>query len=79
MNRTSVFPPPTGRSPVRKIVVDPRAGPGRNHTVVFLGSDTGMVLKFLIQANISGSPATIRGASTQTLLLEEFETYPSEK
>ncbi|XP_053150550.1 semaphorin-6B [Hemicordylus capensis] len=66
------------RHQLRKIVVDPAAGPGRNHTVVFLGSDTGTVLKFLIRANVSAGSSTVK-ASSQSLLLEEFETYPTEK
>ncbi|XP_063003342.1 semaphorin-6B [Elgaria multicarinata webbii] len=64
------------RYQLRKIVVDPAAGPGKNHTVVFLASDTGTVLKFLIRTNIS---ATTLRASSHSLLLEEFETYPSDK
>ncbi|XP_060088654.1 semaphorin-6B isoform X1 [Heteronotia binoei] len=66
------------RYQLRKIVVDPAAGPGKNHTVVFLGSDTGTVLKFLIWANVSATLTTVR-ASIQSVFLEEFETYPSEK
>ncbi|XP_032992436.1 semaphorin-6B [Lacerta agilis] len=66
------------RYQLRKIVVDPTAGPGRNHTVVFLASDTGTVFKFLVHTNVSASSATVR-ASSQSLLLEEFETYPSDK
>ncbi|KAH0625855.1 hypothetical protein JD844_034191 [Phrynosoma platyrhinos] len=65
------------RYQLRKIVVDPAAGPGRNHTVVFLASDTGTILKFLIRANISTSSTTVK-ASSHSLLLEEFETYPSD-
>ncbi|ETE56489.1 hypothetical protein L345_17800, partial [Ophiophagus hannah] len=63
---------------LRKIVVDNAAGPGRNYTVVFLGSDSGTVLKFLIRANLSASSSPAR-ASSHSLLLEEFETYPSDK
>ncbi|XP_061457163.1 semaphorin-6B [Rhineura floridana] len=66
------------RYQLRKIVVDTTAGPGRNHTVVFLASDTGTVLKFLIHANVSTGSTSIRSTS-QSLLLEEFETYPSDK
>ncbi|XP_078234979.1 semaphorin-6B [Pogona vitticeps] len=66
------------RYQLRKIVVDPAAGPSRNHTVVFLASDVGTVLKFLIRANISSGATTLR-ASSRSLLLEEFETYPSDK
>ncbi|XP_067414488.1 semaphorin-6B [Emydura macquarii macquarii] len=62
------------RYQLRKIVVDRAAGPWGNCTVVFLGSNAGTVLKFLIKPNISGSPSAI-SAGSQSLLLEEFETY----
>lgn len=63
------------RYQLNKIVVDTSAGPFNNYTVVFLGSDTGSILKFLIKTNITGSGQTI----TQSLLLEEFETYNTER
>ncbi|KAM3852396.1 LOW QUALITY PROTEIN: semaphorin-6B [Vipera latastei] len=66
------------RYQLRKIVADNTAGPGRNYTVVFLGSDSGTVLKFLIRANLSASSFPTR-ARAHSLLLEEFETYPSDK
>ncbi|KAJ7308346.1 hypothetical protein JRQ81_008883 [Phrynocephalus forsythii] len=66
------------RYQLRRIVVDPASGPGRNHTVVFLASDAGTLLKFLIHANISASATTLR-ASSHSVLLEEFDTYPSDK
>ncbi|NXK01108.1 SEM6B protein, partial [Corythaixoides concolor] len=62
------------RYQLRKIVVDNAAGPWGNHTVVFLGSSTGTVLKFLIQPNASTSPAPSPPGS-QSIFLEEFETY----
>ncbi|KAM7081513.1 semaphorin-6B isoform 1-T1 [Ciconia maguari] len=62
------------RYQLRKIVVDNAAGPWGNHTVVFLGSSTGTVLKFLIQPNASASPAPAPPGS-QSVFLEEFETY----
>ncbi|KAM6041634.1 semaphorin-6B isoform 1-T3 [Chlamydotis macqueenii] len=62
------------RYQLRKIVVDNAAGPWGNHTVVFLGSSTGTVLKFLIQPNASTSPAPAPPGS-QSVFLEEFETY----
>uniref|UniRef100_A0A674KHP9 Semaphorin 6B n=1 Tax=Terrapene triunguis TaxID=2587831 RepID=A0A674KHP9_9SAUR len=62
------------RYQLRKIVVDSAAGPWGNCTVVFLGSNTGTVLKFLIKPNISASPSAV-SAGSQSLLLEEFETY----
>ncbi|NXJ57799.1 SEM6B protein, partial [Spizaetus tyrannus] len=62
------------RYQLRKIVVDNAAGPWGNHTVVFLGSSTGTVLKFLIQPNASTSPVPTAPGS-QSVFLEEFETY----
>ncbi|KGL86064.1 Semaphorin-6B, partial [Charadrius vociferus] len=62
------------RYQLRKIVVDNAAGPWGNHTVVFLGSSTGTVLKFLIQPNASTSPSPAAPGS-QSVFLEEFETY----
>ncbi|NWX11690.1 SEM6B protein, partial [Aegotheles bennettii] len=62
------------RYQLRKIVVDNMAGPWGNHTVVFLGSSTGTVLKFLIQPNASPSP-TPTPPGSQSVFLEEFETY----
>uniref|UniRef100_A0A8C0G6Z7 Semaphorin 6B n=1 Tax=Chelonoidis abingdonii TaxID=106734 RepID=A0A8C0G6Z7_CHEAB len=62
------------RYQLHKIVVDSEAGPWGNCTVVFLGSNTGTVLKFLIKPNISASPSAV-SAGSQSLLLEEFETY----
>ncbi|XP_060640920.2 semaphorin-6B isoform X2 [Anolis sagrei] len=66
------------RYQLRKIVVDPAAGPGRNHTVVFLASDAGTVLKFLVRTNLSLSSVAAK-AGSHSMLLEEFETYPSER
>ncbi|KAM9174367.1 semaphorin-6B isoform 2-T2 [Mergus octosetaceus] len=60
--------------PLRRIVVDTAAGPWGNHTVVFLGSSTGTVLKFLIHPNATRSPAPAPPGS-QSVFLEEFETY----
>ncbi|XP_028908464.1 semaphorin-6B isoform X2 [Ornithorhynchus anatinus] len=55
--------------PLTRIVVDTAAGPGGNHTVIFLGSDTGAVLKFLIH------PDPGPGPGPHSVFLEEFETY----
>ncbi|NWT73790.1 SEM6B protein, partial [Prunella himalayana] len=62
------------RYQLRKIVVDNAAGPWGNHTVVFLGSSTGTVLKFLILPNATSSPTPTTPGS-QSVFLEEFETY----
>ncbi|KAG6934863.1 semaphorin 6B [Chelydra serpentina] len=62
------------RYQLRKIAVDNAAGPWGNRTVAFLGSNTGTILKFLITPNVSASPTAV-SAGSQSLLLEEFETY----
>ncbi|XP_010633387.1 semaphorin-6B [Fukomys damarensis] len=46
------------------------AGPWGNQTVVFLGSEVGTVLKFLVRPN-----ASVTGTSGPSVFLEEFETY----
>uniref|UniRef100_A0AAY4DQF0 Sema domain-containing protein n=1 Tax=Denticeps clupeoides TaxID=299321 RepID=A0AAY4DQF0_9TELE len=54
-----------------RIVVDSAAGPYGNHTVVFLGSERGIILKFL--ARISN------GLLNDSLFLEELNVYNPEK
>ncbi|XP_078280062.1 semaphorin-6B-like isoform X1 [Rhinoraja longicauda] len=58
---------------LNKIVVDTEAGPFQNHTVVFLGSETGMILKFLIR------PTTSTNFVNRSLFLEHFDAYSPEK
>uniref|UniRef100_A0A6J0SL35 Semaphorin-6A isoform X5 n=1 Tax=Pogona vitticeps TaxID=103695 RepID=A0A6J0SL35_9SAUR len=55
-----------------KIAVDNAAGPNQNQTVVFLGSEKGIILKFLIK---TGS----NGFLNDSLFLEEISIYNSEK
>ncbi|XP_036888287.1 semaphorin-6A isoform X3 [Sturnira hondurensis] len=55
-----------------KIAVDTAAGPYQNHTVVFLGSEKGIILKFL--ARIGNS-----GFLNDSLFLEEMSIYNPEK
>ncbi|XP_008112247.2 semaphorin-6A isoform X3 [Anolis carolinensis] len=55
-----------------KIAVDNAAGPNRNHTVVFLGSEKGIILKFLVRTGTSGF-------LNDSLFLEEMSIYNSEK
>lgn len=50
--------------------MDVGAGPWGNQTVVFLGSEAGTVLKFLVWPNASDSDA-----AGPSVFLEEFETY----
>ncbi|XP_018099788.1 semaphorin-6A isoform X3 [Xenopus laevis] len=55
-----------------KIAVDTAAGPYQNQTVVFLGSEKGIVLKFLARTGYSGF-------LSDSLFLEEMNVYNSEK
>ncbi|XP_029019670.1 semaphorin-6A isoform X3 [Betta splendens] len=50
-----------------RIVVDSEAGPHRNHTVVFLGSEKGIILKFLAKMS--------SGLLNDSLFLEELSVY----
>uniref|UniRef100_UPI00398E876D semaphorin-6A-like isoform X5 n=1 Tax=Pristiophorus japonicus TaxID=55135 RepID=UPI00398E876D len=54
-----------------KIAVDNAAGPYQNYTVVFLGSEKGIVLKFLAKANT--------GFINDSIFLEEINIYNVEK
>ncbi|XP_069818783.1 semaphorin-6A isoform X5 [Dendropsophus ebraccatus] len=55
-----------------KIAVDSAAGPYQNNTVVFLGSERGVVLKFLARTGYSGF-------LSDSLFLEEMNVYNAEK
>lgn len=50
--------------------MDVGAGPWGNQTIVFLGSEAGTVLKFLIWPN-----ASALGTTGPSVFLEEFETF----
>uniref|UniRef100_A0A8C6WYW5 Sema domain, transmembrane domain (TM), and cytoplasmic domain, (semaphorin) 6A n=1 Tax=Neogobius melanostomus TaxID=47308 RepID=A0A8C6WYW5_9GOBI len=54
-----------------RIVVDSEAGPHGNHTVVFLGSEKGIILKFLAKVN--------NGFLNDSLFLEELNVYNPDK
>ncbi|XP_013858075.1 semaphorin-6A isoform X3 [Austrofundulus limnaeus] len=54
-----------------RIVVDNEAGPQKNHTVVFLGSEKGIILKFLAKMN--------HGFLNDSLFLEELNVYNPDK
>ncbi|XP_029916257.1 semaphorin-6A isoform X2 [Myripristis murdjan] len=54
-----------------RIVVDNAAGPHKNHTVVFLGSEKGIILKFLAKMN--------SGFLNDSLFLEELSVYNPDK
>lgn len=52
--------------------MDTAAGPYQNHTVVFLGSEKGIILKFLARTGNSGF-------LNDSLFLEEMSVYNPEK
>nr|XP_057926565.1 semaphorin-6A isoform X3 [Doryrhamphus excisus] len=54
-----------------RIAVDSAAGPHKNHTVVFLGSEKGIILKFLAKMN--------NGFLNDSLFLEELNVYNPDK
>ncbi|CAK6950672.1 semaphorin-6A isoform X1 [Scomber scombrus] len=54
-----------------RIMVDNEAGPDKNHTVVFLGSEKGIILKFLAKMN--------NGFLNDSLFLEEVNVYNPDK
>ncbi|XP_054982467.1 semaphorin-6B isoform X2 [Sorex araneus] len=58
------------RHQLTRVAVDVGAGPWGNQTVVFLGSEAGTVLKFLIWPN-----ASTLGITGPSVFLEEFDTY----
>ncbi|XP_063001786.1 semaphorin-6C isoform X2 [Elgaria multicarinata webbii] len=61
------FTKTTSRYKLTHLAVDTAAGPFRNYTVLFLGSEDGTVLKLLSRTN--------ENATVETLLLEEVSVY----
>uniref|UniRef100_A0A8C5F1Q8 Semaphorin 6C n=1 Tax=Gopherus evgoodei TaxID=1825980 RepID=A0A8C5F1Q8_9SAUR len=61
------FTKTTSRYKLTQLAVDTTAGPHRNYTVLFLGSEDGKVLKVLT--------GTKENSSVETLLLEEISVY----
>ncbi|XP_053226101.1 semaphorin-6C isoform X1 [Podarcis raffonei] len=61
------FTKTTSRYKLTRLAVDTTAGPFRNYTVLFLGSEDGTVLKVL--------SATTENSTVETLLLEEISVY----
>uniref|UniRef100_A0A3P9ILC1 Semaphorin-6D n=1 Tax=Oryzias latipes TaxID=8090 RepID=A0A3P9ILC1_ORYLA len=72
VNDKPFFTRTTSRFKLTQIAVDTSAGPYKNHTVVFLGSDNGHVLKIL--ASTEGA-----NASFSTQLLEDIDVYNPNK
>uniref|UniRef100_A0A665TEC7 Semaphorin-6D-like n=1 Tax=Echeneis naucrates TaxID=173247 RepID=A0A665TEC7_ECHNA len=72
VNDRPYFTRTTSRFKLTQIAVDTSAGPYKNYTVVFLGSDNGHVLKIL--ASTDGA-----NASFSTLLLEDIDVYNPNK
>ncbi|XP_061462874.1 semaphorin-6C isoform X2 [Rhineura floridana] len=61
------FTKTTSRYKLTHLAVDTAAGPFQNYTVLFLGSEDGMMLKVL--------STTTKNATVETLLLEEMSAY----
>ncbi|XP_075994972.1 sema domain, transmembrane domain (TM), and cytoplasmic domain, (semaphorin) 6C isoform X2 [Genypterus blacodes] len=72
VNDRPYFTRTTSRFKLTQIAVDTSAGPYKNYTVVFLGSDNGHVLKIL--ASTQGA-----NASFSTQLLEDVDVYNPNK
>uniref|UniRef100_A0A3Q0RVE9 Semaphorin 6Cb n=1 Tax=Amphilophus citrinellus TaxID=61819 RepID=A0A3Q0RVE9_AMPCI len=72
VNDRPFFTRTTSRFKLTQIAVDTSAGPYKNYTVVFLGSDNGHVLKIL--ASTEGA-----NASFSTQLLEDIDVYNPNK
>ncbi|KAM9824188.1 sema domain, transmembrane domain (TM), and cytoplasmic domain, (semaphorin) 6C [Neosynchiropus ocellatus] len=66
VNEQPCFTRTTSRSTLTRIAVDVSAGPFKNHTVMFLGSNDGRVLKVLFRSLPSGATSD---------LLEEIHVY----
>ncbi|KAJ6652718.1 hypothetical protein lerEdw1_011160 [Lerista edwardsae] len=61
------FTKTSDRYKLTRLAVDPAAGPFRNYTVLFLGSEDGKVLKVL--------SSTTENSTVETVLLEEISVY----
>ncbi|XP_059921870.1 sema domain, transmembrane domain (TM), and cytoplasmic domain, (semaphorin) 6E [Gadus macrocephalus] len=72
VNDQPYFTRTTSRFKLTQITVDTSAGPYKNHTVVYLGSENGRLLKIL--ASTQGS-----NASFSTALLEDIDVYNPER
>uniref|UniRef100_A0A8C6PA08 Semaphorin 6Cb n=1 Tax=Nothobranchius furzeri TaxID=105023 RepID=A0A8C6PA08_NOTFU len=72
VNDRPFFTRTTSRFKLTQIAVDTSAGPYKNYTVVFLGSDNGHLLKIL--ASTEGS-----NSSLNTQLLEDMDIYNPDK
>ncbi|XP_061737708.1 sema domain, transmembrane domain (TM), and cytoplasmic domain, (semaphorin) 6E isoform X1 [Nerophis ophidion] len=71
-NNRPLFTRTTSRFKLTRITVDTSAGPSKNYTVIFLGSDNGHVLKVL--TGTAGS-----NQSFATRLLEDIDVYNPNK
>ncbi|KAG8454461.1 hypothetical protein GDO86_000907 [Hymenochirus boettgeri] len=62
------------RDQITQLAVDTSCGVHGNQTVLFLGSDSGIVLKYLLIPKVDASNST-----NQSILLEELQTYPANR
>uniref|UniRef100_A0A8C8FDB3 Sema domain-containing protein n=1 Tax=Oncorhynchus tshawytscha TaxID=74940 RepID=A0A8C8FDB3_ONCTS len=67
VNHRPYFTRTTSRFKLTQLAVDTSAGPYKNHTVLFLGSEDGRVLKILASTQLN--------ASFSTQLLEDIDVY----
>ncbi|XP_029596238.1 semaphorin-6D [Salmo trutta] len=67
VNHRPYFTRTTSRFKLTQLAVDTSAGPYKNHTVLFLGSEDGRVLKILASTHLN--------ASFSTQLLEDIDVY----
>lgn len=72
VNDRPYFTRTTSRFKLTQIAVDTTAGPYKNYTVMFLGSDNGHVLKILASTQSSNT-------SANTQLLEDIDIYNPDK
>ncbi|XP_075467501.1 semaphorin-6B isoform X2 [Ascaphus truei] len=65
------------RDQLTHMAVDMSCGAHGNQTILFLSSDSGTVLKFLLVPPAGG--ANMGSAANQSVLLEELQTYPADR
>ncbi|CAH2292796.1 semaphorin-6B isoform X1 [Pelobates cultripes] len=65
------------RGQLTHLAVDTSCGVNVNQTVLFLGTDSGTVLKYLIIPKLDNADAGI--PANHSVLLEEIQTYPAER
>ncbi|XP_073450969.1 semaphorin-6B isoform X4 [Aquarana catesbeiana] len=67
---------PSPRDQLTHLAVDTSCGIFGNETILFLGSNSGVVLKYRLNPNVDGTDVDHSEKST---LLEEIQTYPADR